>query len=459
MDYEGMLKHVSDGEGLMRELKRCGSLPGADTFETICSFANRQGGNLFLGVTDEGQIEGIQRKRALEVKRNIANVLNNPRLFDPAPLAEIEDIACDEETVVLRVWVPMGPAVYRYKGVVYDRLADADVRITGVDQIALLYARKQNLYTENRVYKYIDRSEIRDDLIERARRMAVSKSPDHPWSELTNDELLRSARLVLRNRDTGEEGFTLASVLLLGTDELIADVCPAYRTDAIYRHESTDRYDDRLIVETNLIEAYDQLTEFARRHLPDRFALEGDQRVSARDIIVRELVSNSLIHREYLSPLVAKIVIDNGAITTQNASRALYEGRLNLSDFNPIPKNPTIARFFASIGRAEELGSGVRNLNRYSLLYSGKVPILEDGDVFRAEVPVLAGGRMDGDLGAITLVSSIVARDGFVTSSSLAKAAGVTTRTAQRRIRHLVEAGRLVESSARAHSYVVADPQ
>ena len=115
---------------------------------------------------------------------------------------------------------------------------------------------------------------------------------------------------------------------------------------------------------------------------------DGGVRKSARDIIVRELVSNLLIHREFMSPFPAKLIIDSGGIRTENASRALYEGRITLSDFNPMPKNPTIADVFAQIGRAEELGSGMRNLDKFSRLYSGRVATLEDGDVFRASVSV-----------------------------------------------------------------------
>lgn len=57
--------------------------------------------------------------------------------------------------------------------------------------------------------------------------------------------------------------------------------------------------------------------------MPDAFALdeEGD-RISVRDIIVRELVVKSLIHREYTSPHIARIVIDAGGIHAHNASRA-----------------------------------------------------------------------------------------------------------------------------------------
>lgn len=43
-------------------------------------------------------------------------------------------------------------------------------------------------------------------------------------------------------------------------------------------------------------------------------------------------------------------------------------------------RNPFIAKFFRNIGLADELGSGMRNLYKYSKPYSGKDPVLDDGD-------------------------------------------------------------------------------
>ena len=108
---------------------------------------------------------------------------------------------------------------------------------------------------------------------------------------------------------------------------------------------------------------------------------------------------------------------------------------------------------FSQIGLAEELGSGLRNLEKYSRLYSGKVPVLEDGDVFRAYVPVEYGAETRGADSARVLALSIVERDGYVTSASLAAAAGVTSRTAQRHIKKLVEDGTLAPSENMKHSY------
>jgi ATP-dependent DNA helicase RecG len=61
-------------------------------------------------------------------------------------------------------------------------------------------------------------------------------------------------------------------------------------------------------------------------------------------------------------------------------------GRINPENFTPYPKNPILANFFVNIGRADALGSGVRNLYRFAKLYSGEEPELIEGDVFRTIV-------------------------------------------------------------------------
>lgn len=55
------------------------------------------------------------------------------------------------------------------------------------------------------------------------------------------------------------------------------------------------------VIITNLLDSYDRLMEFGKKHLNDVFVLEGIQSVSARDRILREVVSNILAHRDYSS--------------------------------------------------------------------------------------------------------------------------------------------------------------
>lgn len=126
--------------------------------------------------------------------------------------------------------------------------------------------------------------------------------------------------------------------------------------------------------------------EFAKKHLSDPFYLEGDMRISLRDKIFREAVANSLIHREYSSAYVAKMIIENSKVVFENANIPHSYGELNPSNFTPYPKNPNIAKIFREIGFADELGSGVKNLYKYSKAYGGSDPVIVEGEVFKIEV-------------------------------------------------------------------------
>lgn len=88
-------------------------------------------------------------------------------------------------------------------------------------------------------------------------------------------------------------------------------------------------------------------------------------------------------------PYSAKIIIEKGRILTENANKTYHYGRI-LATTTPYPKNPVIAKFFNNIGRADELGSGVRNLYKYTKMYSDGEPMLFEDDVFKVEIPLSA---------------------------------------------------------------------
>ena len=250
-----------------------------------------------------------------------------------------------------------------------------------------LYMRKQTDFIEKKIFPYLTIDNLDLSLMKRVRNLAKNKDANHPWSELDDMDIFRSAGLYEHDFATGQEGFNLAAVLLFGKDETIQSCLPAYRTDAIYREVNVERYDDRDDVRTNLIDSYDRLTEFICRHIDDKFFLEGTQRISVRSIIAREIVSNILMHREYSSPYPAKVIVEKGRILTENANKTYHYGRI-FATTTPYPKNPIIAKFFNNIGRADELGSGVRNLYKYTKMYSGGEPILFEDDVFKVEIPL-----------------------------------------------------------------------
>lgn len=125
------------------------------------------------------------------------------------------------------------------------------------------------------------------------------------------------------------------------------------------------------------------------KHLNDNFYLEKDQRISLRDKIFREVISNLLIHREYTNAYPAKLIIDGKRVLAENSNRPHSHGIIDVRNFAPYPKNPTIAKFFREIGRADELGSGMRNIYKYNKLYSEAEPIFLEEDIFKTIIPLV----------------------------------------------------------------------
>ncbi len=465
------LKAILDvGETIGVEFKRCGNGIENDVYETVCSFLNRFGGDIFLGVLDDGTVIGVPEKSASAMVKNFISCVSNPALFVPT-IYLMPEILVFEGKTIIHVHVTPSAEVHSYKKIIYDRVNDADVKVTATAQIAQMYIRKQEIYTERKVFPYVGLEDLRLDLMPKLRIMAANNSGQtHPWIAMTDEEMLKSTRLYTKDRATGESGYNLAAIMLLGKDDVISDVVPAYVTDAIFRRVNVDRYDDREIIKTNLIESYEQLMEFGRKHLPDKFYLEQDQRKSLRNIITREMIANTLIHREYTSSYQAKFVIEGNRMYVENANRTTQAALLTPDTIEPNPKNPIIAGFFRNIGYADQLGSGVRNLFKYSKIYSGEEPVFDEGDVFRITVPLdesLGGENTEkstqgestptqdtekstqgeSDANKITILDekilTIIAKNPSLTQADLAIQLGVNLNTLKYRIKRLKSMGRL----------------
>ena len=278
--------------------------------------------------------------------------------------------------------------------------------------------------------------------------MAVVRNENHAWGSMNNEELLRSANLILVDPDTKREGITLAAILLFGKENTIMSVLPQHKTDAIFRVENIDRYDDRDVITTNLIDSYEKLITFGQKHLNDLFVLDGIVNVNARDRILREIVSNTLAHRDYSSGFPSKMIIDDEKIVIENSNLSHGIGPLDIKKFEPFPKNPSISKVFREIGLADELGSGMRNTYKYTQLYSKEQPLFEEGDIFRTIIPLkrIATKRVGGENvpqdvphdvphGKNELTNFIIEQvksNNKITRQELAKKAKVSVKTVQR---------------------------
>ena len=382
---------LAEGEGVTVEYKKCIDRLSNSVYETVCAFSNRYGGHLILGADDDGTPIGINRDASMQMKKDFVNTLNNPQKMSPSMFIGLEEVDF-EGFLLLYAYVPPSAQMQSLSGKIYDRNDDADQDITKfADRVTQIAIRKSSAYTEREVFPFVTEKELRIELVEKAKKMATVHNVEHPWKDMTHKEMLRSAGLIETDFRTGNTGYNLAAILLFGRDDVIRSCAPGFMTDAIRRVDDPDRYDDRVMVGTNLVEAYEQLIDFIARHTLDRFFLVDNQRVSVRSWIARELVSNILVHREYSKGFLARIIIEQDRIFAENWNRPSRHGRLTLEDVRPDSKNPLLAQFFVNIGRADRLGSGIRNLYKYTQIYSGDEPLLMEGDVFTTIIPLKNG--------------------------------------------------------------------
>jgi ATP-dependent DNA helicase RecG len=379
---------IRKGEGISTEFKTCRNSLSRDAYETVCAFLNRHGGTILFGVQDSGEVQGIDHGAMEQMKKDFVTAINNPQKLHPPAYLSVDEMMLEGKPI-LRIYVPESSQVHRCNGRIYDRNEDGDLDITdNTRQVADLYQRKQATYSENKIYPFAGLGELEHELLAKCRKIAVLRREDHPWRNMDDMELLRSAQLYQTDPETGKSGVTLAGLLLLGKRSPLLSAVPHHRTDLILRKVNLDRYDDRDFVDVNLVESYDRIMAFVAKHLPDPFYLEGTTSISIRDAIFREVASNILIHREYTNAFPAKMIIARGQVRTENSNKPHGFGVLNPETFTPFPKNPVIAAFFRQIGRADELGSGMRKLMRYGKAYGSADPELIEGDVFRIVVKV-----------------------------------------------------------------------
>ncbi len=417
MTAERLQEFLKNGENTEVEFKTSQFELNKDVFESVCAFLNRKGGHLFLGIRNDGVVEGIMDSCVETIADNLVNNANNPQKLNPPYYLSTELMELEGKKIIYVV-VPESSQVHSTNGRIFDRNRDGDFDITRqTEQVTQLYLRKQTTYSENRICPFIQLDDFRTDLFEKVRRLAKNERANHPWLNMTNEDLLRSAGLFRKDHFKGNSGFTLAAVLLFGKDDVIQSVLPHFRIDALLRVENADRYDDRDDIRTNLLDAYTRLTDFVKKHLPDKFFQEGSQRISLRDRIFREVIGNLIIHREYVNPFPAKLIIEKDRVILENWNRPHNNGIIDPLNFSPYPKNPLIAKFFKEIGIVDELGSGVRNAFKYCGIYSaGAIPEFVEDDVFRTVIPLKMTTQM-----TTQMILDLLSKDPTLSRSKLAQ--------------------------------------
>ncbi len=388
MTIDELKKILERGEDTHTEYKQSRTKTPGDVYETVCSFLNREGGVIVLGSDNHGNVTGIDPGCIEKIKKEVITTLNNKDVINPPvnyPVYELEF----NSGKLLCIKIPVSSQVHTCCGIIYDRENDSDIKILDESRKSEMYFRKRLDFTENTIYPALTIGDMDAGLFEKARILLRSANPEHPLLQENDMTILRSSLLYRKDFRTNDEGFTLAAALIFGKDTTIQSILPAYKVEAMVRRENLDRWDDRITLRTNLIDTYQQLMAFVKKHLDNKFYLEGDVRKDLRELIFREIVANIIVHREYTNGFSTDFVIYKDRVEITNPNKTLFRGTLSLETFNPYAKNPNIRKLFSEFRWTDEIGSGVRNVYKYLKIYAnGAKPLFIEDDLFKTIIPL-----------------------------------------------------------------------
>jgi len=112
MSIERAKKLLKQNEGISLEFKESKSALPSSLFETICAMLNRKGGDIFLGVKNNGEIIGVLEDIVQVMLTNITNLSNNTQKLDPPFILFPQLYVINKQTVV-HIQVPSSSQIHK----------------------------------------------------------------------------------------------------------------------------------------------------------------------------------------------------------------------------------------------------------------------------------------------------------------------------------------------------------
>lgn len=349
-------------------------LSDRELVETLVCLANSEGGELWLGVENDGTPSGLHPDHVnLSTLPALVASRTSPRL--EVRVAPVET----EAGRVARIEVPVDGRIYATSDGVYKRRR---IQADGYPACEPFLPHEMPSHLSR--FGGLDPSAepvtgaTLDELDplerERLRQIIERRGGDSVLGEL-DDEALDGALGLTAVRDD-ERIPTLLGLLLIGREEALRKHVPA--------HEVAFQVLDRENVKVNeftrapLLRTMDWLETMFRPYNPEQEMQVGLFRVPVPRVeerAFREAVANALTHRDYARLGAVHIKLENEALEVSNPG-GLVEGVTlqNLRTVSPHPRNPALADAFKRIGLVERAGRGVDLIYRGVLRYGRPRP-------------------------------------------------------------------------------------
>ncbi|EIJ0963978.1 putative DNA binding domain-containing protein [Vibrio parahaemolyticus] len=409
-DWQEIIADLKESSDI--ECKRAKSAAPKDMWSTYSAFANTYGGTIFLGITenDDGTFEVTGVNDADKIKKDIFNNLSNPQcvsvnLFEGDPDKFVQELNADGKTII-RVTVPRAnrkqkPVFIKNnpKTGTYMRGHEGDNHVSD-EALQHMFSEKGTEPRDSLVLANFGMEDLDSATLKKYRQHFQSRSPEHRFNDLDDRNFLIRIGAWKRDRNTNEEGLTLAGLLMFGQDIAIKDYISHYHLDYIERENASrsSRYIDRVTLDGswsgNLYDFYLIVYKKLTTDLKVPFKLESDQRSDFTPVheAIREALVNTLAHADFSSskPIIIVKRPDMFGFLNPGLMRIPPEQAMIGGDSDC--RNAAIHDIFRMVGLSERMGSGVNQIfSNWSTQHWQKPKLYENtternGEIFEQTV-------------------------------------------------------------------------
>lgn len=407
------------GESTEIEFKSAaGGFPGS-FWETYSAFGNTDGGIIVLGIKEKNHKffpDRLSKEQITRYKKQYWDDVNNHSKVSICLTQDKDVIDTEfEGSAILVVHIPR--AIYSQRpvyltfnpfGHTFVRRHEGDY-LLGDDGVRTMFADSQA--KSNPLDRKIVRNfKLGDDIdittVHQYRQVFKGKHDDHPWNQLEDIDFLTKIGAYGKDKETGDEGFTLAGVLVFGTWQGILDALPNYYIDYRERLSSDPavRWTDRVYPdgywEPNLYQFYTRVYMKMYSALPVPFKLENGSRVDDTPAhkALREAIVNTIVHSNFF--LSSTITIDRypDRLVFANPGSMLVSVEQYFEGGTSVSRNATIQKIFGFIGGGERAGSGADTIAKgWEFNHWPKPRIREKYDPDRVELTLMIGQNSSRD--------------------------------------------------------------
>ncbi|MBU0506112.1 MAG: RNA-binding domain-containing protein [bacterium] len=421
MTSEKLQSIINEGEGYLVEFKE--SLKGID--KEVCAFANASGGSLYIGITDSGHIKKTTLTNT--IKSQIHSTIHS---LDPEPKINITKF---NEVIKIAVYESDNKPVKASTGF-YLRIGANSQKLTR-DEILSFAVKENKLRFDHQLY--ID--ETATNLIE-IRQVERFREKAKLNVELDNLKLLENLGLLKRQNNTA---YLNHAGILLFVSQCKRIFIQA--TITVLHMQDPATILEQKIIEGTLFDQVEHAVAFIGDKLVKTPIIERLRREDVWEIpelVVRELVINAVIHRDYFesaSDVVIKVFKTH--IEISNPGTVSHYLSLDKIYGSSYRRNPLLADIFFHAGYIERAGTGL--LRAKEALKTAGLPdlkIFEEGLFF---VAVVRRRTKEASLEGLNnrQIELLELSDSFFPFSAEDYAArfGVSPRTARADIKKLID--------------------